>query len=219
MGLCVFCFPIYLMMIVKDVFDELKRLHELCFSNWWIKVNDLAQQFNINLNATDINEFKTTCKIIVQNEFMRQWTSDLRDTAVNPKLRMYRTIKSVFGREPYIDLVNDARYRIAITKIRTSSHSLEIERGRHTNPETPIQLRVCLLCKEVEDEKHFVLSSKKYAIERLELIQKISGRHEYFMNWASDAKYYYMFTNSDPDILSWLGKFLYRSLVKRNSHP
>ena len=112
---------------------------------------------------------------------MRQWTSDLRDTAVNPKLRMYRTIKSVFGREPYIDLVNDARYRIAITKIRTSSHPLEIERGRHTNPETPIQLRVCLLCKEVEDEKHFVLSSKKYAIERLELIQKISGRHEYFM--------------------------------------
>ena len=183
------------------------------------KVNDLARQFNINLNATDINEFKTTCKMIIQNEFIKQWTSNLRDTAVNPKLRMYRTIKSGFGGEPYIDLVNDARYRIAITKIRTSSHSLEIERGRHTNPKTPIQLRVCLLCKAVEDEMHFVLSCKKNEIERLELFQKISGRNEDFMNLTSDEKYYHMFTSSDPYILSWLGKFLYRSLIKRNSHP
>ena len=182
--------------IVKDVFVELKRLHELGFSNWVTKVNDLARQFNINLNATDINEFKTTCKIIIQNEFIKQWTSDLRDTAVNPKLCMYRTIKYDFGREPYIDLVNDTRYRIAITKIRTSSHSLEIE-----------------------DEKHFVLSCKKNEIERLELFQKISGGNEDFMNLTSDEKYYHMFTNSDPYILSWLGKFLYRSLVKRNSHP
>ena len=155
----------------------------------------------------------------MQNEFIKQWTSDLRNTAVDPKLRMYRTIKSGFGREPYIGLVNDARYRIAITKIRTSSHSLEVERGHHTNPKTPIQLRVCLLCKEVEDEKHFVLSCKKNEIERLELFQKISGRHEDFINLTSDEKYYYMFTNSYPYILSWLGKFLYRSLVKPNSNP
>ena len=145
--------------------------------------------------------------MIVQNEFIKQWTSDPRNTAVNPKLRMYRTIKSGFGREPYIDLVNDARYRIAIAKIRTSSHSLEIERGHHTNPKTPIQLRVCLLCKEVEDEKHFVLSCKKNEIERLELLQKISCRHEDFINLTSDEKYYYLFTNSDPYILFWLGKF------------
>ena len=111
--------------IVKEVFDKLKMLHELGFSNWVTRVNDLEHQFNINLNATDINEFKTTCKMIVQNEFIKQWTTDLRNTAVNPKLRMFRTIKSGFGREPYIDLVNDARYRIAITKIRTSSYSLE----------------------------------------------------------------------------------------------
>ena len=110
--------------IVKDVFDELKGLNELGFSNWVTKINDLAQQFNINLNATDINEVKTTCKIIVQSEFIRQWTSDLRDTAVNPKLCMYRTIKSGFATEPFIYLVNDAMYRIAITKIRTSSQSL-----------------------------------------------------------------------------------------------
>ena len=151
-------------------------------------------------NATDINEFKTTCKIIIQNEFIKQWTSDLRDTAVNPKLRMYRTIKSGFGREPDIDLVNDARYRIAIIKIRTSSHPLEIERGRHTNPKTPIQLRVCLLCKKLKDEKHFVLSCKKNEIERLELFQKISGRNEDFMNLTSGEKYYHMFTKSQIHI-------------------
>ena len=109
--------------------------------------------------------------------------------------------------------------RIAITKMRTRSHSLETERGRLTNPKTPIQLGVCLLGKETEDEKHVVLSCKKNEIERLELFQKISGRHEYFINSTSDEKYYYMFTNSDPYILSCLGKFLYRSSVILNSHP
>ena len=113
---------------------------------------------------------------------------------------MNRTIKSDFGREPYIDLVNDARYRIAITKMRSSSHSLEIERGRHTNPKTPIQLCVCLFCKEVQDEKHFVLYCKKNEIERLEIFQKISGWHEDFINLTSDEKYYYLFTNPDPNL-------------------
>ena len=56
--------------IVKDVFDELKRLHGLGFGNWVTKVNDLAHQFNIQLNAMDINDFNITCKIIVQNDFI-----------------------------------------------------------------------------------------------------------------------------------------------------
>ena len=96
---------------------------------------------------------------------------------------------------------------------------LKLKGGASRIPKTPIQLGVCLLGKETEDEKHVVLSCEKNEIERLELFQKISGRHEYFMNSTSDEKYYYMFINSDPYILSCLGKFLFRSSVKLNSHP
>ena len=119
--------------IVRVIFDELQKFHEMGFNNWITKVNELALKLNIDLHCTDTNLFKMYCKTIVKNDFTRRWAEELCDVEIYPKLRMYRTIKHSFGREPYIDLVSDARYRVAVTKIRTSSHPLEIERGRHTN--------------------------------------------------------------------------------------
>ena len=34
-----------------------------------------------------------------------------------------------------------------------SSHTLEIKRGRHTSPKTPVANRKCLMCDEIEDER------------------------------------------------------------------
>ena len=53
-----------------------------------------------------------------------------------------------------ISIKND-KYRTALSKFRTSSHNLEIERGCHTNPVTPLERRLCLMCQEIEDEIHF----------------------------------------------------------------
>ena len=60
--------------------------------------------------------------------------------------------------EKYLDMVTDKRYRTAITRLRTSSHTLEIERGRYTIPRTPAADRLCCVCKVVEDEEHFLVS-------------------------------------------------------------
>ena len=48
-----------------------------------------------------------------------------------------------------------------LTRIRTGSHSLAIETGRHTRPINPRGERVCE-CNEVEDEAHFVLQCQRY---------------------------------------------------------
>ena len=146
--------------------------------NWITKVNVLARNLNIDLNCTDTNLFKMYCKTIVKNDFTRRWAEELCD--VDIKLRMYRTIKHTFGRELYIDLVSDARYKVAITKIRTSSHPLEIERDRHTNPKTPVHLQLCQICKEVEDEMHFPIFCKKNEVEGIILFDRIRGREEGF---------------------------------------
>ena len=55
-----------------------------------------------------------------------------------------------------MESITDFRYRTAITKLRCSSHALEIERGRYQNPKVPRYLRLCLVCQVVEDEEHFV---------------------------------------------------------------
>ena len=202
--------------IVRVIFDEPQTFHEMGFNNWITKVNGLVLKLNINLHCTDTNLFKMYCKTIVKNDYTRRWTENLCDVDRYLYLKMYRTIQHNFGREPYIDLVSDARYRVAITKIRNSSHPLEIERGRHTNPKTPVHLRLCQIFKEVEDEMHFLISCKKNEAEIIILFDRIREREEGFSDLSPWGKFNFIHTSSDSYILKWLEKFIYKSLENRN---
>ena len=71
--------------------------------------------------------------------------SDL-DQLDHNKLRTYRTYKSSFTREPYIDLIRNRNQRCFLTRLRTGSHNLRVELGRHTKPITPFAQRTCLYC-------------------------------------------------------------------------
>ena len=53
--------------------------------------------------------------------------------------------------------------RKVISRIRCSN--LAIEKGRHKNPKTPRQERLCTICndQEVEDEEHFLLKCTAYS--------------------------------------------------------
>ena len=83
--------------------------------------------------------------------------------------------------EPYLYLVKKTRYRQAIAKFRRSSHILEIERGRHTNPKTPVADRKCSCCDVIEDEKHFLLICDMNKPEREYFFHKISRVYDGFM--------------------------------------
>jgi hypothetical protein len=50
----------------------------------------------------------------------------------------------------------------SFSKLKTSSHALQIETGRYKSPKIPADQRFCTLCNtgEVEDEQHFMLSCK-----------------------------------------------------------
>ena len=48
-----------------------------------------------------------------------------------------------------------------LTRLRTGSHTLAIETGRHTRPIKPREERLCD-CNQVEDESHFLLKCYKY---------------------------------------------------------
>ena len=70
----------------------------------------------------------------------------LQDINNNPILRTYNLFKKEFKWECYLNWVKNPKYRKALTKFRLSSHTLEIERGRHTNPTTPLEQRQCRIC-------------------------------------------------------------------------
>ena len=162
--------------IVKQVYNELSRLHELWFTTWCSRVWKLVQQYNIDIFHNDGN-FKTYCQSSIENKFIQNWKLDVHNVEKNPILRTYAKIKTTFGIEKYVDSVRNFRYRNAITKIRTSSHSLEIEKGRHrkNGGKIPACQRLCQNCNVVEDEIHFVMDCTINLSKRRTLFNNITA--------------------------------------------
>ena len=68
-----------------------------------------------------------------------------------------------FGFIKYLNTILIAKYRYALTRLKTSSHRLAIETGRWTKPNsTPIFERKCQLGNTFGDEFHFMLECPLY---------------------------------------------------------
>ena len=159
--------------LVKKVFNELNVLDTLGFSTWISSVRDLALRYNLDMNEEQSTElFKTECTKIVEKHYVSEWQTEIMDREKHPILRTYVLYKTLYEMEPYLYLVKNPKYRIAFSKIRTSSHKLEIERGQYTRPITLIEKRICHLCKVVEDEFHFMLQCYIYTVERDDLLKE-----------------------------------------------
>ena len=75
------------------------------------------------------------------------------------KLRTYRTVKDKLIFEPYLNF--DSRHvRILLTRLRSGTNSLRIERGRYENE--AVEDRLCHWCNKVEDEIYFLVECDLY---------------------------------------------------------
>ena len=118
--------------------------------------------------------------------------------------------------ESNITMVKDKRYR-AISQLRCSSHILNVERGRYTRPQTPLDERLCNMCNCVDDELHFVTSCAMNLNERRTLYDKVTGKFPEFEHLADVEKFVFLFTFDDAQMLSWRGKFLYQSFRSKTT--
>ena len=63
--------------------------------------------------------------------------------------------------------VNNIRHRTTMAKLQLSNHRMAIETGRYIRPYKKPNERICPLCKkEVQDEKHFLISFPVYQEKR-----------------------------------------------------
>ena len=99
--------------------------------------------------------------------------------------------------------VKNPAFRHAITKIRCSSHLLNIERGRHSKPKIPIEQRKCYFCNSLEDEIHFVIDCMLYKNDRCILFDNITKLFPDFIYLDSTEKFEYLFKSNDPNVLNW----------------
>ena len=117
----------------------------------------------------------TIIKTLTQH-FISCWN---HEKSTSSKLTFYNSCKSKFARESYLDVTKGFSRRYSTTKLRISSHDLEIECGRYNNISR--ENRICKWCnssmglKLLEDENHVLHTCDLYADLRAKLIKNLNN--------------------------------------------
>ena len=104
-------------------------------------------------------------------------------------------------------------------KFRTSSHNLEIEKGRHSKPKIAIEKRLCRVCSVIENEMHFLLHCKLYIAGRENFLHNIKQLYPLFTQFSDEDKMVFLLSLSfnDPHTLSLTAKFIFHAFETRNN--
>ena len=167
---------------------------------------------SLGLNNLWINQdtYDISLPIIKQRLFDQYYQSWYNKINTPHRLESYCRFKHNFNVEPYLDIISDNKYKIALSRFRLSSHKLEIERGRYHN--IPRIERKCKLCSlnTIEDEYHFLLLCPKY----YELRRKVLT--PYYCRWPNLNKFDQLLSTINKTEILNLAKFIYFSTKLRN---
>ena len=107
----------------------------------------------------------------------------------------------------YLSCIQTKRFRIALTKLRLSSHDLAMKRGRHFN--VPRNERYCRNCTMQTIENHFLLVCPKFASLRRKYVTP------YYCHWPSIQKCKSLLRHNSVKILNNLEKYVYYAFKNR----
>jgi hypothetical protein len=110
----------------------------------------------------------------LRKSYLKLWEKNFK-TVIEGILRTYCKIKTSFGSEKYLHIINNCTLRRVITKLKISSHRLKIETGRYLKLE--VNKRLCNKCdlNKIEDEIHFLLECPSTSTDRQVLIDMINN--------------------------------------------
>ena len=151
--------------------------------------------------------------------FCEQWQTAIGKQS---KLSFYSSIKSGFGEEPYLALT-DKSHRDCIARLRTSSHDLNIERGRY-NKNTSALDRACRYCTV---DHGFLATLEELPLREVPIIEseehvltECPAYHSLRYGLSEDLKSLLLLKNYSlimySDHIDELGKFLKKCFRLRN---
>ena len=106
------------------------------------------------------------------------------------------------------------KYRISISRFRSSSHQLFIETGRHTVPITPRDERICKYCQssDIDDEMHMMLSCAFHRTERAVLFSELPP---HYTSCPSNELFIKLLSDNQRIVIISIGKFIYNCFEHR----
>lgn len=154
----------------------------------------------------DIPHFLTLFKQRLKDNFIQDWNARINESS---RALFYRNISS-FEYQCYLDFITVKQFRVALTRLRVSSHRLEVEAGRWHKPvSTPFDNRKCQFCNVLEDEFHFLFICPVYNDLRVNYVCR------YYRTRPSMLKLISLFHSDRKTYIRNLGIFIFKAFEER----
>jgi hypothetical protein len=129
-------------------------------NNWLFKVKTLLNRIGFGEvwlfpSSVEPRLFIPTLRLRLMDIYISEWRAKVNGS---PSLILFREIKEKFELSKYLLIIENKKHRQYLSKLRLSSHWLNVEYGRRRNIER--QNRLFELCEQctIEDEyHHFVM--------------------------------------------------------------
>ena len=179
--------------------------------NWALHVKNLLSIYGFGnvweaQGVQNVKFFLEIFKQRVKDTFIQEWHSRLENTT---RARTFTYITR-FDYQPYLDILKVKKFQTSLSRLRLSSHRLEVETGRWTKPEKiTFDNRKCMFCNTLEDEFHFVLKCDLYKDLRKTYIAK------YFWGRPNMLKFIELLSSDRKSTICKLGIFVEKAFKLR----
>ena len=151
-------------------------------------------------------------KLCLINTYKVDWSIKARNSI---KLRTYIKFKFEHSVGEYLFYIPDTRWMKALSRLRMSSHMLEIERGRHVKPQKlPLEQRICqrYTSNSIDDEIHFLITCPYFFTQRTSLLAESKLFNIEFDSLSNDDKFIYIMSSTHRPLVICLAKYTYSCL-------
>lgn len=191
-----------------------------CTDNFLARIN-----INESLNYSNptLDSLKSITKQVsldTRNIYTKQWFDAVESECGfskmgGAKLRTYKLLKCSYSLENYLISLNFEERRV-VTKLRISSHQLEIERQRHKKVTPAVSERKCRICStgETEDELHFLIRCPSYSRIREEVFSKLR-EFTSFADMNDKQKFIYLLGSNDTEVIPLAGDLVSKLFILR----
>lgn len=182
-------------------------------NSWYNTIQQYSGILGMPLNAfihMTPAAFNKKLSKLLKNKYLHEWYSTKESLAIG-KLDTYTRIKNSFGFEKYLSSLHFT-HRKDLTRLRISSHRLNIETGRYAGIERSD--RICSKCSMgvLGDEIHFMLECPTYQAFREPLLTYVVNNCRNFNMMSNSNKYFWLLNCENEEIIQEIAKFVHMNL-------
>ena len=174
-------------------------------ANWAFQVKSILESHGLGFiwQSQDIDTVPFSfIKQRIRDNYYQSWYAEINNS---PRLSAYCRFKHNFNQEKYLDVIQENKYKIALSQFRISAHNLQIERGRYENvPRTERKCKVCNM-NTIESEYHFLLVCPAYKHLRRKYFSC------YYNHWPTITKFENLMSSESRKVIIKLAYYLYHA--------